>query len=153
MWIRLPDGESTQIPRLHRDHAHHPFDKPTRRYLRATVIPHTDADIHEANLAQALDRLMCRARTGGATRTEQRLLARSTPTRIPPPARSVHEGREQDLGDSAPGKGEESLDELDDGLNESRPAGSDTDEDELDSPAPPYTGYELYDAHEEALKW
>ncbi|GCE02648.1 transposase [Embleya hyalina] len=29
----------------------------------------------------------------------------------------------------------------------------DTDETDPDSPAPPYTGYGLYDAHEEALKW
>ncbi|MGW1997895.1 hypothetical protein [Embleya sp. NPDC001921] len=89
---------------------------------------HTDSDNHEANLAEALDQLMCRART------EQHLLARGTPTRIPPPARSVREGREQDLCDSVPGKGEESLDELDDGLDESPPAGSDAGEDDPDSP-------------------
>ncbi|MGW9210951.1 hypothetical protein ACWGR4_28665 [Embleya sp. NPDC055664] len=87
VWIRLPDGELTEIPWIHRDHAHHPFDERTWRYVRATVIPHAEADIHEANLAEAFDRLMRRARAGGATRAEQRLLARSTPTRIPPPGR------------------------------------------------------------------
>jgi hypothetical protein len=114
---------------------------------------HIDADIHEANLPEALDQLMRRAHTGHVTRVEQRLLARGTPTRTPPPAPSVREGREQDLGDTVPGTDEDSLDELDDGLDESPPAGSDAGEDELDSPAPPYTGYEIYDAHEEVLKW
>ncbi|WP_331773375.1 Mu transposase C-terminal domain-containing protein (plasmid) [Embleya sp. NBC_00888] len=153
VWIRLPDGELTEIPWIHREHAHHPFDDRTWQYPRATAGPHTDADIHEANLAEALDQLMRRARAGGATRTEERLLARGTPTRIPPPARSVREGREQGLCDSVPGKGEESLDELDDGLDESPLPGPDADEDEPGSPAPPYPGYGLYDAHEEALKW
>ncbi|MFE3200168.1 hypothetical protein [Embleya sp. NPDC059237] len=30
VWIRLPDGESTEIPWIHRDHTHHPFDERTR---------------------------------------------------------------------------------------------------------------------------
>ncbi|WP_439678257.1 hypothetical protein [Embleya sp. MST-111070] len=149
MWIRLPDGESTEIPWIHRDHAHHPFDERTWQYVRATVIPHTDADIHEAELAEAFDQLMRRARSGGATRTEQRLLARGTPTRIPPPGRPVR--REQDLGGTVPGTREDSLDELDDGVDESPLPGP--CEAELDSPTPPYTGYGLYDAHEEAMKW
>ncbi|MFI6588591.1 hypothetical protein [Embleya sp. NPDC050493] len=151
VWIRLPDGEFAEVPWIHRDHAHHPFDERTWQYVRATVTPHTDADVHEANLAEAFDQLMRRARAGRATRTEQRLLARGTPTRIPPPARSAREGRERDLGDVVPGTGEDSLDELDDGLDESPLP--DPCETELDSPAPPYTGYGLYDAHEEALKW
>lgn len=52
-----------------------------------------------------------------------------------------------------PGEGKESLDELDDGLDESPLPGPDADEDEPDSPAPPYLGLGLYDAHEEALRW
>ncbi|GCE01839.1 hypothetical protein [Embleya hyalina] len=83
VWVRLPDGELTEIPWIHRDHTHHPFDERTRRYVRATAGPHTDADIHEANLADALDRPMRRAHTGRATRAEQRLLACGTPTRTP----------------------------------------------------------------------
>ncbi|MFJ8746144.1 hypothetical protein ACIRL2_43150 [Embleya sp. NPDC127516] len=153
VWIRLPDGESTEIPWIHRDHAHHPFDERTRQYVRATAGPHTDADIHEANLAEAFDRLMRRARAGRATRAEQRLLAGGTPIRIPPPGRPVHEGRGQDLGGTVPGEGGDSLDELDDGLDESPPRGWCADETDPDSPAPPYTRYGLYDAHEEALKW
>jgi len=58
----------------------------------------------------------------------------------------VHEGREQDLGGTVPGTREDSLDE-------SPPRGWGADETDPDSPAPPYTGYGLYDAHEEALKW
>ncbi|WP_191864105.1 hypothetical protein [Embleya scabrispora] len=112
----MPDGEFVEVPWIHRDHVHRLFDERIWQYLRATAGRHIDADIHEANLAQALDQLMRRARTGQATRTEQRLLACGTPARIPPPARSVREGREQDLCDSVPGKGGESLDELDGGL-------------------------------------
>ncbi|MGW1997751.1 transposase, partial [Embleya sp. NPDC001921] len=153
IWIRLPELGLTEIPWIHRDHAHHPFDERTWQYLRTTVIHHTDADIHEANLAEALDQLMRRVRAGHATRTEQHLLARGTPTRIPPPARSARERREQDPGDTVPGKGEDSLDELDDGPDESPLPAWDADEDDPDSPAPPYTGYGLYDAQEEALKW
>ncbi|WP_321170765.1 hypothetical protein [Embleya scabrispora] len=153
VWVRLPERGLTEVPWIHRGHAHHPFDERTWQYVRATVIPHTDADIHEANLADALDQLMRRARSGGATRAEQRLLARGTPTRIPPPGRPVHEGREQDLGGTVPGTGEDSLDELDNSPDESPLPGPDADEDEPGSPAPPYTGYGLYDAHEEALKW
>ncbi|WP_406291364.1 hypothetical protein [Embleya sp. NBC_00896] len=153
VWIRLPDGELTEIPWIHRDHTHHPFDDRTWRYVRATAGRHNDADIHEANLAEALDQLMRRARTGQATRIEHNLLARGTPTRIPPPTRSGHEGREQDLGDAVPGTGEDGLDELDDGPDESPPRGWDTDEADPGSPALRYTGYGLYDAHEEALKW
>jgi len=58
----------------------------------------------------------------------------------------VHEGRGQDLGGTVPETGEDSLDE-------SPLPGPDADEDEAGYPAPPYTGYELYDADEEALKW
>ncbi|MGW1997740.1 Mu transposase C-terminal domain-containing protein [Embleya sp. NPDC001921] len=83
VWVRLPDGELTEIPWMRRDHTHHPFDERTWQYLRATVAPHTDADTHEANLAEALDRLMRRARAGHGTRTEQRLLVRGTPTGSP----------------------------------------------------------------------
>ncbi|MFJ8747462.1 hypothetical protein ACIRL2_50065 [Embleya sp. NPDC127516] len=146
--IRLLDGELTQIPGRTRSRRH-PFDDRTWQHLRATVMHHTDADIHEANLAEALDRLMRRARTGRATRTEQHLLTCGRPTRIPPRARSVHERREQDPGNTVPGTGEDSLDELDDGLDESPLPSPDADEDDPDSPAPPYTGYGLYDAHEE----
>ncbi|WP_439673370.1 Mu transposase C-terminal domain-containing protein [Embleya sp. MST-111070] len=153
VWIRLPDGESTEIPWIHRDHVNAPFDERTRQHLRATAGPNTDADIHEANLAGALDGLMRRARTGGATRAEQRLLARGTPTRIRLPGRPAREGREQDLGTPSRGAGEDSLDELDESPDASPLPGRNAGEDDSDSPAPSYTGYGLYDAHEEALKW
>jgi len=65
----------------------------------------------------------------------------------------VREGRGQELGGTVPGTDEDSLDELDDGLDESPLPGPDADETEPGSPAPPYTGYGLYDTHEEALKW
>ncbi|MEU0940804.1 hypothetical protein [Embleya sp. NPDC005971] len=153
VWIRLPDGALTQIPWIHRDHTHRRFDERTRQYLRATAERHDDTHIHEANLAEALDQLMRGAHGGHVTRVEHAVVARGTPARTPPPTRSAHEGREQDLGDVLPGPGEDSLDELDDGLDESSLPGSDTGEDDPDSPVPPYPAYGLHDAHEEALKW
>ncbi|MFE3206340.1 hypothetical protein [Embleya sp. NPDC059237] len=153
VWIRLPDGESTQIPWIHRDHAHHPFDERTRRYVKTVTAHHADRDRYEADLADALDRLMRRAHTGHATRAEQRLLARGTPTRTPPPARSVRKQWEQDLGDTVCGKDEDSLDELDESPDASPLPGRNAGEDDSGSPAPPYPGYGIYDAQAEALKW
>ncbi|WP_161361073.1 hypothetical protein [Streptomyces sp. SID3343] len=129
------------------------FDERAWQYLRTIVTHHSDADAHEANLAEALDQLMRRVRAGHATRTEQRFLARSTPTRISPPARSVRERRERDPGDMVPGPGKDSLDELDDGPDESSLPGWDADETIPAAAAPPYTGHGPYDAQEEALKW
>ncbi|MGW1997769.1 helix-turn-helix domain-containing protein [Embleya sp. NPDC001921] len=108
-------------------------------------------DRYEAGLVDALERLMRRAHTGHSTRAEQRLLSRGAPIRTPPPARSVREEWEQDLGDTVCGEDEDGLDALDDGIDESPLP--DTGEDELDSPAPPHPGLGIYDAHEEALKW
>ncbi|WP_331767894.1 hypothetical protein [Embleya sp. NBC_00896] len=153
IWIRLPDGELTEVPWIHRDHAHHPFNDRTWQYVIAVTALRSDRDRYEADLADALDQLMRRAQSGHVTRVEHALPARSTPARTPPPARSAHEGREQDLGDMLLGPGEDSLDELDDGCDESPLPGSDSGEDDPDSLAPPYRGLGLYDAHEEALKW
>ncbi|MEU0940973.1 hypothetical protein [Embleya sp. NPDC005971] len=145
----------TEVPWIHRDHVNVPFDVHAWRHVRESVERRGDRERHETDLADALDQLMRRAHTGHTTRVEHALLARGTPTRTPPPARrSAHEGREQGLGDVLPGRpGGDSLDELDDGLDESPLPESDTGEDDPDSPAPPYRGLGLYDAHEEALKW
>ncbi|MFI6689623.1 Mu transposase C-terminal domain-containing protein [Streptomyces sp. NPDC050485] len=147
IWVRLPDGQLAEIPWIHREHAHHPFNDRTWHYLRTTLTRHPDTDQHEAELADALDQLMRRARTGQATRTEENLLARSTPTRTPPPPCPERDQQEQDLSETAPGADEDSLDALDDSPDE-----EDADDECPDSPAP-FPGYGLYDAQAEALTW
>jgi hypothetical protein len=57
VWVRLPDGDLTEVPWIHRDHAHHPFDERTRRYVKTVTAHHADRDRRETDLADALDRL------------------------------------------------------------------------------------------------
>jgi hypothetical protein len=204
IWIRLPDRDDlTEIPWIHRDHVHQPFDDRTWDHIRTTALRRGDLDQYEADLAQALDDLIRRAAAGHATRTEQALLTRAQPARIPRPARTGEDpaqpvqpvpedragtpkrpgaaGRTVHRPDTKGGphvRGEDtegwedtgSLDGLDtepdtsqwtddhdeddgdgdddgwtDEGNDSQPAGG--------SPAPPYTGLGLWNAHQEAERW
>ncbi|MCF2532261.1 DDE-type integrase/transposase/recombinase [Yinghuangia sp. KLBMP8922] len=83
IWVRLPGCGLTEIPWIHRDHAHHPFSERVWEHLRTTATgtgtgtgtgalhgaggDHTHSDRVEADLADALDHLVRRARTGHAT--------------------------------------------------------------------------------------
>ncbi|WP_311736968.1 hypothetical protein [Streptomyces sp. Ag109_G2-6] len=148
IWLRLPNGTLAEIPWIHRDHTHHPFNERTWQHVRAQAIRHPDPDQHEADLADALDQLMRRAHDGHATRTEHRLLGRATlplPTVVSVPASAGHSGEETATGPTGATTGADSLDALDDTPEET--------EDESGSPARPYTGLGLYDAHQEALTW
>ncbi|MFD5415772.1 Mu transposase C-terminal domain-containing protein [Streptomyces nojiriensis] len=46
VWVRLPDGELTEIPWIHRDHVHRPFDERTWQHIRTQAIDgnHGDAE-------------------------------------------------------------------------------------------------------------
>ncbi|WP_344588533.1 Mu transposase C-terminal domain-containing protein [Kitasatospora paracochleata] len=96
IWIRLPghpDG-LVEIPWIHRDHVHQPFDDRTWHHLRTTLTHRSESPDHrEADLAHALDDLQRRATSGGATRTEQAVLTRAMPARIPHPAPATRTGR------------------------------------------------------------
>ncbi|MFH9015559.1 Mu transposase C-terminal domain-containing protein [Streptomyces sp. NPDC017943] len=147
IWIRLTDGKLTEIPWIHRDHVHQPFNDHTWQHIR-THAQHSDHDNsqqHEAGLADALDQLMRRVHTGHATTAEQTLLARATTTPVPT-ARHPHHGTSPTT--DAPAQHDElaqhgeddSIDDLDDLSDDgTRPATA--------------TGFGLYDAHEEADKW
>ncbi|WP_461025915.1 Mu transposase C-terminal domain-containing protein [Streptomyces sparsus] len=144
IWVRLPDGELTEIPWIHRDHVHRPFDERTWQHIRTQAVDgnHGDAEQHEASLADALDQLMRRVHSGHATTTEQALLARTA--HLPLPA-----ARDGDPGTEAPA----------DNLAQQATEGNDDSIDDLDnlpdddlSPAPA-TGFGLYNAHEEAATW
>ena len=196
IWIRLPGRDDlVEIPWIHRDHVHQPFDDRTWDHIRATALRRGDHDQHEADLAQALDDLTRRAAAGHATRTEQALLTRAQPARIPhptttgqdtaqparpvperasPPRRRTAAGRTThgpgpEDGPSARGRGTDSWEDTEslEGLD-TEPDTSQWPDDEDDdgwtdegnseptsgrSPAPPYTGLGLWNAHQEAERW
>ena len=188
IWIRLPGRDDlVEIPWIHRDHVHQPFDDRTWDHIRATALRRGDHDQHEADLAQALDDLTRRAAAGHATRTEQALLTRAQPTgqdtaqparpvpeRASPPRRRTAAGRTThgpgpEDGPSARGRGTDSWEDTEslEGLD-TEPDTSQWPDDEDDdgwtdegnseptsgrSPAPPYTGLGLWNAHQEAERW
>ncbi|AUH38855.1 Mu transposase C-terminal domain-containing protein [Streptomyces sp. CMB-StM0423] len=141
VWVRLPDGELTEIPWIHRDHVHRPFDERTWQHIRAQAVDgnHGDAEQYEAGLADALDQLMRRVHSGHATTAEQALMARTA--RLPlPEARDGDHGTEAPAGSPAQQGDEGNDDSIDD-----------LPDDDV-SPAPA-TGFGLYNAHEEAATW
>ncbi|MEU8976046.1 Mu transposase C-terminal domain-containing protein [Streptomyces monashensis] len=83
VWVRLPDGQFTAVPWIHADHVHHPFGDDLWQHLKTTVERRGTRDQHEADLAQALDDLLHRVRTGDATAREQHLATRHAPAPLP----------------------------------------------------------------------
>ncbi|GAA3289378.1 hypothetical protein GCM10020295_01130 [Streptomyces cinereospinus] len=136
IWIRLPDDDLTEIPWIHRDHVHQPFNDHTRQHIRthAQHSNHDDSQQHEAGLADALDQLMRRVTTGHATKANK-LVARATTAPVPA-ARHPQHDTDPTTGESAQHGEDDSIDDPDDA-----PDGD-------FSPAPA-TGFGLYDAHEE----
>ncbi|MFF9396977.1 Mu transposase C-terminal domain-containing protein [Streptomyces griseoluteus] len=148
IWIRLTDGELTEIPWIHRDHVHQPFNDHTWQHIRthAHHNHHDDSQQHEAHLADALDQLLRRVHSGHATKTEQALLARATTAPIPTARHPQH-----DTGPTT-----------DEPAQHSDSQGADSENDSIDDldDAPdgdfspnPAAGFGLYNAHEEADRW
>ncbi|TWF92340.1 Mu transposase-like protein [Streptomyces brevispora] len=140
IWVRLPDGELTEIGWIHRDHVHRPFDERTWQHIRTLTLHgnHSDSEQHEADLADTLDQLMRRVRSGHATKTEQALLARTAHVPLPTAREGNHDTEAP--ADSPEQQDDDSIDDLDDlPDDDSRPA--------------PATGFGLYNAHEEAATW
>lgn len=148
IWVPLPDGELTEIPWIHREHVHQPFNDHAWQHIRthAQHSNHDDSQQHEADLADALDQLMRRVHSGHATTAEQALLSRATTTPVPV-ARHPHPGTagpttgEPAQHDEFAQHGEDdSIDDLDDlPDDDTHPAAA--------------AGFGLYDAYEEADKW
>ncbi|MEV5085874.1 transposase, partial [Streptomyces sp. NPDC056159] len=152
VWIRLPDGHLTEIPWIHRDHIHQPFNSATWQHIKTITVRHGDRDTHEAHLADALDQLMRRAHTGTAAPGEQRLITRTAPLKTPPPPDGTRPPRTPDP--QADDWDEDSLDDLD-GLPDDAEQADCEDEpgdDNADTPVP-YTGLGLYNPAQEALNW
>ncbi|MET7665906.1 Mu transposase C-terminal domain-containing protein [Streptomyces sp. NPDC005463] len=141
IWVRLPDGELTEIGWIHRDHVHQPFNDQTWQHIRSLTLHGNsgDADSHEADLADALDQLMRRVHSGHATKAEQALLARTAAVPLPAARRPEHDTG-QSADDPAQCDEDDSIDDLDDlPDDDTHPAAA--------------TGFGLYDAYEEADKW
>ncbi|MGW0737108.1 Mu transposase C-terminal domain-containing protein [Streptomyces sp. NPDC002851] len=67
VWVRLPDGQLAEIPWIHRDHVHQPFNEHTWRHVHTIVEQRAGREQHEADLADALDEVLRCARTGQAS--------------------------------------------------------------------------------------
>ncbi|MGW2190024.1 transposase [Streptomyces sp. NPDC001719] len=152
IWVRLPGLGLTEIPWIHRDHAHQPFNDRTWQYLKTITTHEADHDTYEARLAEALDELMRRARAGSATRTEQHLLARAATVRTPPPPHPEPDAQAREPSAPAAGTGKDSLDDLDQ-KPQDMTENTENEDEAPDGPAAPVAGYGLYDAQTEALKW
>ncbi|MGW4380917.1 Mu transposase C-terminal domain-containing protein [Kitasatospora sp. NPDC004531] len=83
IWVRLGGGGFTPIPWIHAGHVHQPFGDQLWQHLKDTVARRGDRDRHEADLAQALDDLLRRARTGTAHPREHALITRHAPAALP----------------------------------------------------------------------
>ncbi|MFF7977378.1 transposase [Streptomyces sp. NPDC007905] len=159
VFIRLPDGHLTEIPWIHRDHIHAPFNNATWQHIKTTTTRVSDdRDTHEADLADALDQLMRRAHTRTATPREQRLITRTAPLKTPsPPAatRPPTPHQADGAGRLADGWDDDTLDDLDPPPdNQEQADDHDPADDEAGDTAPvPYTGLGLYDPAQEALNW
>ena len=62
VYIRLPDGRLHEIPWIHRDHVHAPMSETAWRHIRDTLHQRADRERHEADLAEAADQVLRRAR-------------------------------------------------------------------------------------------
>ncbi|WP_323178871.1 Mu transposase C-terminal domain-containing protein [Streptomyces sp. NBC_00568] len=146
IWLRLPDHTFAEIPWIHRDHLHRPFNEQTFHHVRSHLTPHGDPDQHQADLADALDQLMRRARTGHAIPAETRLITRIPNARTPlPPPRPDTGSLDHTDVDPDPDPGADCGPGADAEEGEEHGAGG--------AAGMPYTGLGLYDAEAEALKW
>ncbi|MGV9884911.1 transposase [Streptomyces sp. NPDC003006] len=77
IFIRLTDGQLHEIPWIHRDHVHQPFNDALWQHIQTEVEQRGDRDQHEADLADSLDQLL--RRTRGPAGTEHHTRRRETP--------------------------------------------------------------------------
>lgn len=145
-WIRLPDGHLTEIPWIHHDHIHQPFNSATWQHIKTITARHGDRDTHEADHAHALDQLMRRAHT--ATPGEQRLITRTAPLKAPPATAGTRPPCTPDP-QQADGWDDDSLDDLPD-APEQTDGEDEPGDDHADTPLP-YAGLGLYDPAQKAL--
>ncbi|MEV8395215.1 MULTISPECIES: transposase [unclassified Streptomyces] len=154
IWVRLTDGHLHEIPWIHRDHVHQPFNDAIWRHVQAEVELRGDREQHEADLADALDQLLRRTRHPAETeqKTRRRRASRSgTAAQLPDLP-----GQRRPLGaETAPAPAPDWSESLDDLISVDTPAQTGTSEPEGASKRLPAGagGYGLWDAEAEAEQW
>ncbi|MFE3852113.1 Mu transposase C-terminal domain-containing protein [Streptomyces griseorubiginosus] len=155
VFVRLTDGQLHEIPWIHRDHVHQPFNDAIWRHVQIEVEQRGDREQHEADLADALDQLLRRTRhpaeTEQKTRRRRALRSGSTAAQLPD-LPGQRRPLDAETAPAAPASDwSESLDDLisvdaaaETGMSESEGAGV------LPAEA---GGYGLWDAEAEAEQW
>jgi transposase InsO family protein len=153
IFIRLTDGHLHEIPWIHRDHVHQPFNDAIWRHVQAEIEQRGDREQHEADLADALDQLLRRTRHPAETeqKTRRRRASRSgTAAQLPDLP-----GQRRPLdAETAPAPAPDWSESLDDLISVDTTAETDTSEPEGASVLPAEAdGYGLWDAEAEAEQW
>ncbi|MFJ7046836.1 Mu transposase C-terminal domain-containing protein [Streptomyces sp. NPDC101112] len=155
VFVRLTDGQLHEIPWIHRDHVHQPFNDAIWRHVQIEVEQRGDREQHEADLADALDQLLRRARHPAETeqKTRRRRAPRSGSTAAQLPDLP---GQRRPLGaETAPAAPASDWSEsLDDLISVDAAAETDMSEPEGAGVLPAEAGgYGLWDAEAEAEQW
>lgn len=154
IFVRLTDGHLHEIPWIHRDHVHQPFNDAIWRHVQAEVEQRGDREQHEADLADALDQLLRRTRHPAETeqKTRRRRASRAgTAAQLPDLP-----GQRRPLdAETAPAPAPDWSESLDDLISVDTAADeTDVSEPEGASVLPPEAGgYGLWDAEAEAEQW
>lgn len=154
IFVRLTDGQLHEIPWIHRDHVHQPFNDSVWRHIQAEVEQRGDREQHEADLADALDQLLRRTRSSAGTehetgRREQRH-ARRTTVHLP----DLPGQRRPLAAETAPAPEPDWNESLDDLIGTDPATEPGTGDPEGTSAAPAEAGgYGLWDAEAEAEQW
>ncbi|RPK54753.1 Integrase core domain protein [Streptomyces sp. ADI95-17] len=154
IFIRLTDGQLHEIPWIHRDHVHQPFNDALWHHIQTEVEQRGDRDQHEADLADALDQLLRRTRGPAGTdhdpRRRKTPRASSTATQLP----DLPGQRRPLTAETAPGPAPDWSESLDDLIRVDVAAETDTSELEGTGVLPADAGgYGLWDAEAEAEQW
>ncbi|WP_079184950.1 Mu transposase C-terminal domain-containing protein [Streptomyces uncialis] len=153
IWVRLTDGHLHEIPWIHRDHVHQPFNDAIWRHVQAEVELRGDREQHEADLADALDQLLRRTRHPAETeqKTRRRRASRSgTAAQLPDLP-----GQRRPLdAETAPAPAPDWSESLDDLISVDTATETGTSEPEGASGLQAEAGgYGLWDAEAEAEQW
>ncbi|GAA1234551.1 Mu transposase C-terminal domain-containing protein [Streptomyces rhizosphaericus] len=155
IFVRLTDGQLHEIPWIHRDHVHQPFNDAIWRHVQTEVEQRGTRDQHEADLAEALDQLLRRTRSSAGTEHEtgrrEKRRARGTAVHLPDlPGQRCPLDTETT---SAPAPDwSESLDDLI-GIEVASDAGTSEPEGASMRLLAEAGGYGLWDAEAEAAQW